>query len=198
MEAVARSVQYTSQHNPLASWMIPAGLRTLSSSVGECTISAVMSSNLMYLASFMFLLAANVNSVRATARGGVLAKASSRAPYATCCATQYTLGSHHRERPDFQVLRARLAVPQYPLGSHLRERPPSPSHTTSNTLWSCMCLTSLARAFLLTASRGLALVYSMVPVTSPTPQCRPTLLYQGLRRIELSNRCAVWFAFGGS
>ena len=53
---IARFVKYTSQHKFLAWWMIPAGgLRTLSSSIGECTNSTVMSSNPMYLASFMFL-----------------------------------------------------------------------------------------------------------------------------------------------
>ena len=43
-------------------------------SSGECTNAAVMSNNPMYQVSFEFLLAANANSVRATASGGVPAK----------------------------------------------------------------------------------------------------------------------------
>ena len=84
----------------------------------------------MYLASFMFVPAANVNSVRATASGGVLQKASSRAPYATCCVTNLAFTTSH-----------------FMSCSHLDHisvtDPTSPGHTTSNTLWSCMCLCTL-------------------------------------------------------
>ena len=57
----ARSLQCKSQQTPWAGWMIAA-----------CMNAAVMSHKKMYLASFMFLLAANANNVRATASGGVL------------------------------------------------------------------------------------------------------------------------------
>ena len=61
--------------SPWPGWTVPAGgMRTMNSSIGECTNTAVMSNNPMYLVSFEFLLAANDNSVRQTASGDVLCR----------------------------------------------------------------------------------------------------------------------------
>ena len=61
----------------------------MSSSMSECMNVVVILNNPMHLVSFMLLLSAKVNSVSATASGGVLAKTSSRSPYSTCGATRH-------------------------------------------------------------------------------------------------------------
>ena len=52
----------------------------------RCAWRCQTSNNLMYLFLSWFSLDVNANGVRATASGGVPAKASSRSPKATCCA----------------------------------------------------------------------------------------------------------------
>ena len=70
-------------------------------SVGERANAAVMSNNPMFLACFMFLLAATANIVPSTATGGVPAKRSSPSPYATSRATQHhRAGTHHQSVRD--------------------------------------------------------------------------------------------------
>ena len=111
----------------------------MNSSTGECSNAAVMSNTPMYVVSFEFLLAASAKVREQPQVAGCLQRHRHAHPYATCCATN-------------QAFTAISFMSCSHLDHTFVRDPTSLSPTTSNTSWSCMCSSSLARALCLRAS----------------------------------------------